>query len=542
MASSSNPSLKPARVISPVWIIPLVALLVGGWLSVQGWQARGVEVELVFENASGIEVGKTEIRLKDVPVGRVTGVRLNSDLSKVHVFAAIDRNLSRHVGENTRFWLVSPRVSASGISNLGTLISGVFIVMDPGKPGASASVFEALPEPPPFKSDDLGTQFILTAETLGSIGVGSPVYYKQLKVGEVTGYRLGQRGDYVEVRVFIEAPHDRLVLTRSRFWNVSGFDVSIGADGLKAQMASVASLISGGIAFENVVGFEAPQKAEGDHVFFLYDDRASVMEERYNLKYFYRLRFSHSVRGLSVGAPVEFRGLKVGVVEDIVLNSVADAPQSLHVYISLEPQRLDADVKPSRDDFDSMFADLVDRGLRAQLKTGSLLTGSKYIDLLFPPEVAAGQLVRSEHYSEIPTLDHPMDQLDQQVADIAAQVNQIPLAELGQELTRTLASLSNILAVLDESQTAQKLDATLHNVSLASEQLDATMGELQKSLAQMTVTLQSVDASLAPDSATQYELTETLQSVRQAAESLRSLTNTLNRKPNALIFGRGSKE
>ncbi|MCR6652882.1 MAG: MlaD family protein [Cellvibrionaceae bacterium] len=198
--------LKSAPSISPIWIVPLVALLIAGWLALRSFQQKGTEIELIFDNANGIQVGQTQVRLKDVPVGKITRIRLNDDLSKVRVYALLDRQVSRHLSENSRFWLVSPRVSASGVSNLGTLISGIYIVMDPGKPGDFQRVFTGLTEPPAIQSDDQGTQYVLLADSLRSIDLGSPVYFRQLKVGEVTSYRLAENGNNVEIRIFIEAP------------------------------------------------------------------------------------------------------------------------------------------------------------------------------------------------------------------------------------------------------------------------------------------------------------------------------------------------
>lgn len=529
--------LKAAPSISPIWIVPLVALIIAIWLALHSWQQKGTEIELLFDNANGIQVGQTQVRLKDVPVGKITRIRLSQDLSKVRVYALLDRQVSRHLSENTRFWLVSPRVSASGISNLGTLISGIYIVMDPGKPGNFQRVFTGLTEPPAIQSDDQGTQFVLLADSLRSIDLGSPVYFRQLKVGEVTSYRLAENGNNVEIRIFIEAPHDKLVLQRSRFWNVSGVDVSIGADGIKAEVGSLASIINGGIAFENTVGFEPPQRALSDHQFYLYSDRNSVMEERFNLKYFYLLKFSHSVRGLMEGSPVEFRGIKVGEVVDVQLHSVDKNPDSLHVFISMEPQRLDPDGEPSREEFDALLENLVQQGLRAKLKTASLITGSRMIDLGFPADAKPGEFIRSEQYAQIPTADDSAEDLEQQLNAVAKKINQIPLEKIGADLAQSVASLNNMLKVLDESNAAAKLDKTLENVSVASEQLDATMRDAQTAMRDMTATLKSADAMLSPDSQTQYELRTMLQAVQSAAETMERLGEKLNRKPNALIFG-----
>lgn len=538
----NSPKLKTAPSISPIWIVPIAALVIAAWLAINAWQQQGQEIEIIFDNASGIEVGKTQIRLKDVPVGKVTKVRLSADLSKVRVFAMLDRQVSEHVSENSRFWLVSPRISTSGVSNLGTLVSGVYIVMEPGKPGEFHHVFQGLSKPPAVESDDQGTQFVLQSDTLGSLDIGSPVYFREFKVGEVTGYKLGDNGSNIELRIFVEAPHDKLVQTRSRFWNVSGLDVNVGADGVKVEMASIASLISGGVAFENSSGFEAPQRAVADHHFYLYGDRDSVLEERYTLKYFYRLKFSHSMRGLSVGAPVEFRGMKVGEVVDVQLAAVNNEPDSLHVYINVEPQRLEPDEEPDRQTFDHQMAELVASGMRAQLKTSSFLTGAKYVDLTFPADAKPGVFVLFDNFADLPTVSSHSEELDQQLAGIAQKINRMPLDKIGEDLSESMASLNKVMTTFAESNTAQKMDSTLANVSKASEQFEGTLEEAQAALKELTQTMKSVDSVLAPDSKTQYQLNETFESLQNAAESFNRLLEKLNQKPDSLIFGSDNEE
>lgn len=532
-----KPKIKTVRSLSPVWIIPFVTLLTGIWLAVHTWQQRGADVEIVFDEALGITVGQTEVRLKDVPVGKVTHMRLSSDLSKVIVRVTLDRQISGHLSENSRFWLVSPRISASGISNIGTLISGVYIVMDPGEPGEYHTNFKGLIEPPAFKSDDKGTQYVLLAEQLGSLDIGSPVYYRNVRVGEVTGYKLGDNGSNVEIRIFVKAPHDRLVYTRTHFWDVSGFGVTIGADGIRAQMASLASLISGGVAFENTIGFGESRRAKSNHQFNLYSDKESIVDGRYTLQHFYLLKFSHTVRGLSVGAPVEFRGMKIGEVVEVKLDQVTRDEGSLHVIIGLQPERLNPETLPTREEFDQQIEALVANGLRAQLRSSSLITGSRYVALAFPANPKEQQFVRLEQFSQIPTQDNALDNIDQQLADVAAKINGIPLGAIGQDLADILAHVRRVTTTFAERDTAGKLDTTLTNVSTASQDFQRVTGQLERTLAQLEVTLASVDTLVAPDSTTQYELHQLLDAAKQAASSFDALLQQLHDKPDALIFG-----
>jgi len=526
----NKPVVQRISAISPIWIVPMVALIIAVWLAVQARLEKGSEIQITFAQASDIIAGQTLIKLKDVEVGVVKTLRLSRDLKSVVVTAEIDRSVSSYLSENTRFWVVTPRISATGVSNLGTLISGVYIVMDPGEKGAYKGKFLGLDAQPAYESDESGTQYVLQAEELGSLDIGSPVYFRQIRIGEVTGYQLSPNRESVDVSIFVRAPHDTLVQTRSRFWNVSGFGFSINADGMKARMASLASLVNGGIAFDNTVSFEKSEIAKSGHHFYLHPDRESVLEGQFDIDYYYLLRFSGSVRGLTVGAPVEFRGIKVGEVVDVELAGADNTEKSLNVYISMQPQRLYPNTSPSREEVDMLMSDMVKQGLRAQMKTASLVTGSRYIDLAFVDELKDEDLILGENFSEIPTTDDSVDQITRQMSDILDKVSTIPFDSIGKDVAGSMASLNRILTTLENKNTAAKMDGAVAN-------LEQTLATANQALGQIALTMRSVDQAIAPDSELKYELTNMLKSVGDAAKAIELLSNELNRHPNALISG-----
>ncbi|WP_188152298.1 intermembrane transport protein PqiB [Teredinibacter waterburyi] len=531
MKKSLNKAVvQQVKTVSPVWIVPAIALIIALWLAVRAHMEKGVEVEILFDRASDIIANQTLVKLNEVKIGIVKQVKLSGDLSHVKVTAELDRDVANHISENSRFWVVTPRISAAGVSNLGTLISGVYIVMDPGQPGNYQTEFTGLTEQPIFESDEPGAQYILQAEELGSLDIGSPIYFRQIRVGEVTGYRLSDAMDSVEVNVFVRSPYNEMIQTRSRFWNVSGFGVTFGADGMKARMESLASFINGGIAFDNAAGFENVEVARGGHKFYLYPDRQSVLEGRFNIRYYYRLKFSGSVRGLTVGAPVEFQGIKIGEVVDVILDNVENRSGNLHVYISMEPQRLEPDDSPTREEVDARLQTMVDEGLRAQMKTGSLLTGSKFIDLFFAKDAEEASLLVAENYSEIPTVNDTMDDLGRTATDMLANISKIPFDKIGIELAGTLENLNKLLATLEKQNTAEKIDGAIGN-------LEKTLASANTALEQMAGAMGSIDQALAPDSAMRYEITEMAKSVNEAASSLELFLDELNRNPNALLYG-----
>ena len=548
LSESAGPSIPLAierrRRISPIWLVPFFALVIAIALGIRAWDQKGVEIEIIFDAAGGIEVGKTEIRLKDVPVGKVTKLNLSDDLSRVHAIATLDRSMSRHLSEHSRFWLVTPRISASGVSNLGTLVSGVYIVMDPGKKEGHKDSFLGLSEPPGVQSDEKGTQYILRAETLGSLDVGSPVYYRQLRVGEVINYQLSLDGGHVDARIFIEAPYDHLVSLRSRFWNVSGFYVSVGIDGVKAEMASISSLLLGGVAFESPPAVTGQKPVAADYTFALYDNKNAAHEGRYTLNYTYLLKYSYSVKGLSLGAPVEFRGLKVGSVADIRLASIGSPEKSLEVLIKLEPQRFDSQASPTREQMDAILNDLIDKGLRAEIKSGNLMLGSKYIELHFVEDAKPAQLMASEKgvASQIPTVDQPLDQLERQLSKVADAFSRVPVDSIGRGVDESLQALSNILNVFNKNNTAEALHGTIANAEKATRHLEGAVTDARDTLAQLTQTLKSVDHSIAPDSQLHAEFLEMLNSVSEASDSFDRFVEELYRYPNSLVFGLGKDE
>ena len=515
---------KQIRGISPVWIVPVVAMVIAAWLAVQARMEKGTEIQITFSSASDIIAGQTLIKLKDVTVGNVTKVKLSKDLSSVVVTADLDRSVIDHLSANTRFWVVTPKISATGVSNLGTLINGVFLQMDPGEKGEWETKFRGLDEPPLIKSDEPGKQFVLQAEKLGSLDVGSPVYFREVRVGEVTGYKLSENSEHVDVNFFIKAPFDTLVEKETRFWNASGIGVSITAEGVKANMASLASLMSGGIEFENVGGFSNREEAEEGHRFFLYPDKDSVIQGQFNHRYYYLTKFSGNVQGLGAGAPVEFRGIKVGEVIDIKLNSADNTNDSLHIFLALEPERMNPEFKPSREEADAQIENMIRQGLRAQMKTGSLLTGSKFIDLVYTDQAQADfQMEKGEKYSMIPTAHDSIEQLTNDVAEIVTKVNQIPFDEIGDDLAGSMASLNKMLSAFEKNNTAGRVEEVLASAD--------------QTLKQVTILMKDVDALIAPDSEIKHELSEMLQSVDEAADSVDQFLDELNRHPNSLIFG-----
>src|SRR2546426_5969300 len=373
--------------ISVVWIIPILAAVVAIGIAVQRILSEGPTITIVFKAAEGLEAGKTSVKYKDVSIGQVTAVRLSPDYSKVEVTAKIAKSAAGLIVEDAKFWVVEPRVTLSGVSGLGTLLSGNYIGFEVGKSDKKARQFSGLDTPPIITGGQPGRQFVLKAENLGSLGIGSPIFYRRLQAGQVVAYKLAGDGKAIELTVFINGPYDQYVSPGTRFWNASGVDVSVGAGGVDVRMQSVVALLAGGLAFETPPFVAKAEPAAPDTVFTLYSDQVTAMKQPDAIATRYVLHFSESLRGLSVGAPVTLLGLPAGEVTAVGLDlepgmlnirgrvEIVTFPERLIARLSRREAATGEALKPSEAQRHALFQRLIEqRGLRAPLQSGSLLT------------------------------------------------------------------------------------------------------------------------------------------------------------------------
>ncbi len=524
-SAAQQPDPQPAEVAisrrrlpSIVWLIPVVALLIGGWLAYQTINEKGPTITLRFETADGLEAGKTRIKYKSVNVGLVEQVDLSDDLQEVIVTASLDKGATPHLTEATQFWVVRPQVSLTQVSGLGTLISGAYIAIEPGV-GESRREFIGLNTPPVVRRDVLGNKYVLKTQELGSIAPGSPIYYREMPVGEVLGYELSEDDQTIEVHVFVESPHHRLVREGTRFYNVSGIDLSMGADGMQVRTASLASIIAGGIAFETPD--QTAPGAPDDTVFQLYPNQQAAAERVSAEQLPYVLYFEDSVRGLSVGAPVEFRGIRVGEVSDVHIEFDSSASTvRIPVTIAIEPERvpdIDGRRHLTAQQAHAAIQALVTKGMRAQLETGSLITGARFIALDLHPDEPPRLADVATTQPQLPTIDSTFNALSHSASRLLAKLGDLPLDQLVQELTRTVHNLNTQVVPLAAS------------VGKTSDSADAALQQMRETL--------GVIAEGAP---LQVETLEMLQEGAAAARSIRVLTEYLERHPEALISGKGS--
>jgi paraquat-inducible protein B len=335
-----RPKVRKRSGPSIVWLIPVVTLIVGGWLIVKTISERGPEATISFRTAEGIEAGKTMVKYKDVDIGMVEAIRFSEDFSNVVLTVRFNHGTDHFLRRNTRFWVVRPQLSLRGARGLGTLLSGSHIEIDPG-PGAPQRHFVGLEQQPLITADEAGLQIMLVSDNLGSIDAGSPIYYRGILAGEVLGHELGSDRRTIYIPAFIRAPYDQLIRGNTRFWNVSGMEVSMGADGPSLKMESVLALLYGGIAFDTPPSLGQPDDSPEDLVFPLHSGRESIESLAFTRKLNFVMYFDSSVRGLSVGAPVEFKGIRIGTVLDVRLEvNPEDASFLIPVLVEVEPERI----------------------------------------------------------------------------------------------------------------------------------------------------------------------------------------------------------
>lgn len=526
--------VKTSRGISIVWLVPLVAGAIAIWLAYTTLQERGPTITITFDNAEGLEAGKTKVKYKDVEVGTVEDVRISEDLAQIVVTAQMVKEAEAYMAEGTRFWVVSPRLGAGGVSGLGTLLSGVYIGVDP-RQGAPTHSFSGLDEPPLITSDTPGRRYSLRADSRGSLSRGSPVYFRGIEVGQVVDYALADDNQSLDIQVFVRSPHDQLVQADSRFWNASGLRVSMSADGVQVETESVQSLLAGGIAFDTPLSASPAEPSPEGSVFALYDNYESVTEAGFTTKVPYLVYFQDSVRGLSPGAPVEFKGIRVGTVKDVGLRlDVTDDTVHIPVTLEIEPQRISF----SGEFHDApyvMMEQLVERGLRAQLQSGSLLTGQLLVDLGFHPKLAPAKLIRDGEYPEIPSVPSELGALTASVNGVLTELAALPLTDLVQDMRATLQGVDRLISSPQIGGTLAALELSATELQTLVRNIDQQLGPL---MTQATGTLASAQGLVGADSPVRYDLNIALQELAGAARSIRVFADYLERHPDALIRGK----
>lgn len=520
-----------------VWLIPLIAALVGLTLGVRALLDNGPTITIAFKTAEDIEPGKTRIKYKNVDIGTVKKVALSEDGRGVVVTAAMTQDAQPLLREDTRFWVVRARFAGGGITGLSTLLSGAYIGIDIGQSEDSKRDFVGLETPPTVTTDEPGREFVLRSPDLGSIDVGSPVYFRRIPVGKVTSTQLDDDGRGVTLRVFVAAPHERHVTENTRFWHASGVDVALdAAGGLKLHTQSLLSIVLGGIAFGAPEGVDAATEARAGANFRLFENQGQAMRRSDAEVTTMVAYFSESLRGLAPGAEVDFRGVVVGEVTSIDVSYDREKrefrfPVQMVLYRDRLGSKVSAAIARARVDPEELLRRSIDRGLRAQLRTGNLLTGARYVALDFFPgagkRAAAGaEAAPGAGLVEIPTVPGSLEDLQATLTSIVKRIDSVPFDRIAEELRATLRTLDTTLRSAE--QLTRRLDGEVAGIA----------PELKAAIAETRQTMRSAGQLLASDAPTQQDLREALRELSRAAQSLRELTDYVQRRPESVLRGK----
>jgi paraquat-inducible protein B len=536
---AATPEVRSAQRWNIVWVVPVVALLLGGWLLYRNFSAQGPEARVRFDTADGIYAGKTEVRCRSVKVGVVKDVKLAEDLKSVVTHLEFDPDAAGLLRQGTRFWVVKPRLSATEFSGVGTLITGAYVELDPGPAeGDEVNDFAGLETPPATNSGVPGLRLLLTADEAGSLTIGAPVYYRGFEVGRIDGRELDQQGLKVTYNAFIREEYSPLVTGNTRFWNTSGIDISAGADGFKLRTPSFQAMVSGGVSF-GVTDGEAPGKPAKDGMnFTLFHDEDAAQRSTFNPTLRFLLLFDQTVRGLDEKAPVEFRGITIGRVASISFDHApAVRDNRIPVLIEIDPALMRPETAREMTSPDSDFLkDAVAKGLRASLKTGSLITGALYVDLDYYADALPAEVGKTGEFTTVPTISSGLAQLE---AKITAFIDKYQSLDVEKPLADIAAAAEEAKITIAESRaTLKEIEATAAAARKTLE--DPEFRELPADLRKSIATLEKSVASVGPESSIQGDLQRTLDELRTALRAVKAVSTTVDDRPNSLLFGKDS--
>lgn len=514
---------KAKKKPSFIWLVPLIALLIAISLAVKAFLNVGPTIQISFASAEGLVAGKTTVQFRQVNIGLVRKIKLSENLSNVIVEIELTRDASNFASTDSKFWVVRPRIGTSGVSGIGTLLSGSYIEVDGGKVHEKKTTFVGLESPPVIPSGVPGKVFFLKSHDLGSLDIGSPIYYRRINVGQVTAYKLSNDGSKVDLQIFVKAPYDKFVTTNARFWAASGIDVEVNASGFNLKTESLTSIVAGGVAFGYPKYAEQATLAADNSTFNLWPTQAQALRGPDGAAHPIVMYFDQSLRGLSVGAPVDFMGIDIGNVTAINAEFSDNHTQMrMRVEAVIYPSRLadGSELNPSGE----IFKQFIQRGWRVQMRTGNLLTGQNYLAFSKVPQAKVASVKQlSNGMVEVPTIPTELSGLQAQVSTIADKLSKFPLAEIGGDVRKTLDNLNK--AINSTDRLIEQVDGKI------APDMQATLDELRQ-------TMRASESILSSDAPMQQDVRRAVQQMTRAAASVQLMADYIEQHPESLIRGK----
>jgi paraquat-inducible protein B len=537
---------RRSRRISVIWIIPLVAVAIGAWLAWDTWSKQGPTIRISFDSGEGLQAGQSQLKYRDIVFGTVKSLELAPDHTHVVVTVATTHEATSLLTDHTIFWVVKPRLFAGNVSGIETLLSGSYIGMVPGEAGGKKQwEFVGQEDPPILQANVPGHTFIIKAKKLGSISLGSPVFYRDLNVGEVLGWDIADMAEYVTIRAFVRAPYDGYVHDETRFWNASGVSIKLGGTGIDVQLESLKALLLGGIAFETPEAEIHTAKTSENHVFPLFADREAANNASYTRKIPMIAYFSGSVKGLAPGSDVTVHGLKVGQVTEVRLTyDRAKDTVLAPVRFELEPERVvGVGVRVYKTDEESVEA-LLKAGLRASLQSASLITGQQVVALDFVTEAPPEPVTKEGEDFVLPTTEGGgFAGLASSANDLLDKVNKMPFDQIGNSLNGILKSVNDMTQGPQLKKALTDLSAMIASAQgmvqrLDTKQLPQLTSDLEKTLTSANKLVLSLDSGYGDNTKFNRDLDRLMAQTSDAVQSMRALADLLARHPEALVKGR----
>jgi paraquat-inducible protein B len=544
---------RRGRRVSVIWVIPLVALAIGAWLAWDTLSKEGPMITVRFDGAEGLQAGQSQLKFKDIVFGTVKSLELAPDHTHVIVTIATTRQAEPLLTDKTVFWVVKPRLFAGGVSGLETLLSGSYVGMLPGATtGKDQRAFKGLEDPPILTEHVPGHVFLLKAKRLGSISLGSPIFYRDLSVGEVLGWDVADMAQYATIHAFVRAPYDTYVNDETRFWNASGLSIKLAGTGLEVQLESLKALLLGGIAFESPDLQSGIKPASADnHVFPLFADRDTAQAASYTRKIPLVSYFPGSVSGLAPGSAVTMHGLVVGHVTDVRLAyDPAKGTVLAPVRYEVEPERVIGVGAQIYATPQEAVDALIKRGLRASLESANLITGGQQVALDFVADATPAKLAVEGSDFVLPAVaGGGFAGLQQAANALLDKVNTIPFDAIGKNLGDIVKSVNDLASGPQAKAALTQLAATIATTERLMKNVDSGTAPALKQLPEManhlqaTVTnanklLLSLDSGYGDNTKFSRDLDRLLVQTNDALSSIRALSDLLSRHPEALIKGR----
>ncbi|MBR0651635.1 MCE family protein [Roseomonas terrae] len=544
-----------SRWLSPIWSIPIVTALIAGYLVWHSYAERGPTITITFRGAEGLTAGQSQLRYRDVVMGTVQDIALSPDLEHVTMTVRTTRAATPLLTENARFWVVKPRLFAGSISGLDTLLSGSYIQVAPAPTasGQPARHFTGLEDPPLLTAQEPGRTFLLQADRIGSISLGSPVFYRDIDVGQVMGWDFADMAQSVTIHVFIRAPFDQYVREGSRFWNASGVSLRMGADGIHLQLESLRALLLGGIAFETPEAARTGRPVAARDTFRLYATQEAANNAAITRRIPVISYFTDSITGLSPGAAVTFQGVRIGEVlgYDLTYDATTNSLR-VPVRYEIEPDRIAGSFQVQQRGALENARTLVRQGMRARLVSANLITGQQQIALEMIENATPAEITMENGVIVMPSVPGQFASIMEGVNRVLTAIEGMPWADIGRNVDNTVAGVNALVRGPELRASLTALQGTLTAAEETMRRLDASLQPALRSLPQIMTNLNntvaqanqlilSTNRGYGSESQFQRDLERMLEQITVAARSLRSLMDQLNRNPESLIRGRSTQ-